>query len=193
MVVYKKQLEIPLMMGLWEAETCRVKIKEINTQNKQLHPLVTLLQYVQKMHGTNNRKKIVASCWLFSWLYHDARIHERQGKDAITSEPLTFHLLARMWISRLLPLTLHWVYSSTHRYISAVCYNTTKQQATEIQQAEQNCATENLCVFALKMRVAHNIYSPLQLWIDPALHCIALFTRIMSLFNNGKKIHISQR
>ena len=34
-----------LMMGLWEPETCRVKIKEINTQNKQLHPLVTLLQY----------------------------------------------------------------------------------------------------------------------------------------------------
>jgi len=33
------------MMGLWETETCRVKIKEINTQNKQLHPLVTLLQY----------------------------------------------------------------------------------------------------------------------------------------------------
>jgi len=32
-------------MGLWETETCRVKIKEINTQNKQLHPLVTLLQY----------------------------------------------------------------------------------------------------------------------------------------------------
>ena len=44
MAVHKKQLEIPLMMGLWEPETCRVK-KEINTQNKQLHPLVTLLQY----------------------------------------------------------------------------------------------------------------------------------------------------
>ena len=27
MVVYNKQLEIPLMMGLWEPETCRVKIK----------------------------------------------------------------------------------------------------------------------------------------------------------------------
>jgi len=36
------------MMGLWEPETCRVKIKEINTQNEQLHLLVTLLQYVQK-------------------------------------------------------------------------------------------------------------------------------------------------
>ena len=34
MVVYKKQLEIPLMMGLWKSETCRVK-KEINTQNKE--------------------------------------------------------------------------------------------------------------------------------------------------------------
>jgi len=45
MVAYKKQLEIPLMMGLREPETCRVKIKEINTQNKQLHPLVNLLQY----------------------------------------------------------------------------------------------------------------------------------------------------
>jgi hypothetical protein len=56
MVVYKNQLGIPLMMGLWEPETCRVKIKEINTQNKQLHPLVTLVQYVQKMHGTNNLK-----------------------------------------------------------------------------------------------------------------------------------------
>jgi hypothetical protein len=45
MVVYiKKQLETPLMMGLWEPETCRVK-KKINTQNKDLHPLVTLLQY----------------------------------------------------------------------------------------------------------------------------------------------------
>jgi len=55
MVVHKKQLEIPLMMGLWEPETCRVK-KEINTQNKELHPLVTLLQYVQKMHGMNNLK-----------------------------------------------------------------------------------------------------------------------------------------
>jgi len=41
------------MMGLWEPETCRVE-KEINTQNKELHPLVTLLQYVQKMHGMNN-------------------------------------------------------------------------------------------------------------------------------------------
>ena len=59
MVVYKKkQLEIPLMMGLWEPETCRVKIKEIKTQNKQLHPLVTLLQYVEKMHGMNNLKNI---------------------------------------------------------------------------------------------------------------------------------------
>jgi len=47
MVVYiKKQLEAPLMMGLWEPETCRVKIKEINTQNKELHPLVTILQYL---------------------------------------------------------------------------------------------------------------------------------------------------
>jgi len=25
MVVYSKQLETPLMMGLWESETCRVK------------------------------------------------------------------------------------------------------------------------------------------------------------------------
>jgi len=33
------------MMGLRQTETCRVKIKEINAQNKQLHPLVTLLQY----------------------------------------------------------------------------------------------------------------------------------------------------
>ena len=56
-VVYKKQLELPLMMGLWEPETCRVE-KEINTQNKQLHPLVTLLQYVQKMHCMNNLKKM---------------------------------------------------------------------------------------------------------------------------------------
>jgi len=45
MVVHKKQLEIPLMMGLWEPETCGVE-KEINTQYKDLHPLVTLLQYV---------------------------------------------------------------------------------------------------------------------------------------------------
>ena len=30
---------------------------EINTENKELHPLVTLLQYVQKMHGMNNLKK----------------------------------------------------------------------------------------------------------------------------------------
>jgi hypothetical protein len=29
---------------------------EISTQNKQLHPLVTLLQHVQKMHGMNNLK-----------------------------------------------------------------------------------------------------------------------------------------
>ena len=55
MVVYKKQLEIPLMMGLWGPETCRVE-KEIDTQNKELHPLVTSLQYVQKMHGMNNLK-----------------------------------------------------------------------------------------------------------------------------------------
>ena len=34
------------MMGLWEPETSRVKIKEINTQNKQLYPLVILLQYI---------------------------------------------------------------------------------------------------------------------------------------------------
>jgi len=47
---------ILLMMGLREPETCRVK-KEINTQNKVLHPLVTLLQYVQKMHGMNKLKK----------------------------------------------------------------------------------------------------------------------------------------
>jgi len=46
MVVYKKQLEITLMMGLWEPETCRVKIKEIIAQNKELHQLVTLLQYI---------------------------------------------------------------------------------------------------------------------------------------------------
>ena len=63
--IYKKQLEIPLMMGLWEPETCRVKKgnkeKEINTQNKQLHPLETLLQYVQKMHGMNNLKKKFSS------------------------------------------------------------------------------------------------------------------------------------
>jgi len=59
MVVYKKQLETPPMMGLREPETCRVKIKEINTQNKELHPLVTLLQYVQKVHGMNNLKKSV--------------------------------------------------------------------------------------------------------------------------------------
>ena len=52
----KKQLETPLMMGLWEPETCRVN-KGNNTQNKELHPLVTLLQYVQKMHGINNLKK----------------------------------------------------------------------------------------------------------------------------------------
>ena len=45
------------MMGLWEPEICRVKIKEIKTQNKPLHPLVTVLQYVQKMHGVNNLKK----------------------------------------------------------------------------------------------------------------------------------------
>ena len=32
---------ILLMMGLREPETCRVK-KEINTQDKELHPLVTL-------------------------------------------------------------------------------------------------------------------------------------------------------
>jgi len=32
------------------------KKKEINTQNKQLHPLVTSLQYVQKMHSKNNLK-----------------------------------------------------------------------------------------------------------------------------------------
>jgi len=44
------------MMSLWEPETCRVKKKEINTQNKELHPLVTLLQYLQKMHGMNNLK-----------------------------------------------------------------------------------------------------------------------------------------
>ena len=44
-------------MGLWEPETCRVKIKEINTQNKELRPLVTLLQYVQKVHGVNNLKE----------------------------------------------------------------------------------------------------------------------------------------
>jgi len=55
MVVHKKHLELPLMMGLWEPETCRVK-KEINTQNKEVHPLVTLLQYVQKMRGMNNLK-----------------------------------------------------------------------------------------------------------------------------------------
>ena len=57
MIVYKKQLETPLTMGLWEPETCRVK--KGNTQNKQLHLLVTLLQYVQKMHGMNNLKFIV--------------------------------------------------------------------------------------------------------------------------------------
>ena len=62
MVVYKKQLEMPLTMGLWEPETCRVKIKEINTQNKQLHPLVTLLQHVQKMLGMNNLKKYFTYC-----------------------------------------------------------------------------------------------------------------------------------
>ena len=39
------------MMGLWEPETCRVKIKEINTQNKELHPLVTLLQYARRNVG----------------------------------------------------------------------------------------------------------------------------------------------
>jgi len=33
------------MIGLWEPETCRVE-KEINTQNKELHLLVTLLQCV---------------------------------------------------------------------------------------------------------------------------------------------------
>jgi hypothetical protein len=38
-----------------------------------------------------------------------------------------------------------------------------KQHATEIQQVEQNWGTEDLCVFALKVRAAHNIYSPLQL------------------------------
>ena len=55
------------MMGLWEPETCRVKIKEINTQNKQLHPLVTLLQYVQKTHGMNNLKFNIKICvWFFS-------------------------------------------------------------------------------------------------------------------------------
>jgi len=37
-------------MSLWQPETCRVKIKEINTQNKELHPLVTLLQYVSWQH-----------------------------------------------------------------------------------------------------------------------------------------------
>jgi len=42
MVVYKKQLGIPLMMGSWETETCRVK-KEISTQNKELHLLVNLI------------------------------------------------------------------------------------------------------------------------------------------------------
>ena len=41
----------------------RVKIKEINTQNKQLHPLVTLLQYVQKMHGMNNLIIISRYCF----------------------------------------------------------------------------------------------------------------------------------
>jgi hypothetical protein len=34
------------MMGLREPETCRVKIKEINTQNKELHQLVIILQYL---------------------------------------------------------------------------------------------------------------------------------------------------
>jgi len=28
----------------------------MNTQNKELHPLVTLLQHLQKMHGMNNLK-----------------------------------------------------------------------------------------------------------------------------------------
>ena len=42
------------MMGLWEPKTCRVN--KGNKYNKELHPLATLLQYVQKMHGMNNIK-----------------------------------------------------------------------------------------------------------------------------------------
>jgi len=86
---------------------------------------------------------------------------KKNGRDVITFELVNFHLLARMWISRLLPLTLHRVYSSTHRCISAVCYGTMKQLETEIQQVEQDCDTQDLCVFTINVRAANNIYIPL--------------------------------
>ena len=55
MVVYKKTALDTPDDGLMRARNMLGKM-EINTENKELHPLVTLLQYVQKMHGMNNLK-----------------------------------------------------------------------------------------------------------------------------------------
>ena len=36
-----------------------------------------------------------------------------------------------------------------------------RHNATEIQQVEQDCGTVDLCVFAIHVRAANNIYPPL--------------------------------
>jgi hypothetical protein len=47
-----------------------------------------------KMHGPENIKfKNNASCWLFSRLYHDARIHERHVYSPPPPHTLPQHIL----------------------------------------------------------------------------------------------------